>query len=223
MNLLLVEDDARLGKLIRLMLEDAGYQITWSLRGDEALALASDPAYDLAIVDWMLPGLSGVDLCRQLRQDGWSKPILMLTAKDAVCDRVTGLDAGADDYLTKPFEFEELHARLRALARRGSIPLQEEKVHFAGFCLDRTARQLTREDRQLSLSPREFRLLGLLVRNRGKVVPREVLLDRVWGLEEDVSDNNLDAHIRLLRKKLETETGDSPIKTIRGLGYRVEE
>jgi len=105
MNLLLVEDDARLGKLIRLMLEDAGYQVTWSLRGDEALALASDPAYDLAIVDWMLPGLSGVDLCRQLRQDGWSKPILMLTAKDAVCDRVTGLDAGADDYLTKPFEF----------------------------------------------------------------------------------------------------------------------
>jgi DNA-binding response OmpR family regulator len=222
-NLLLVEDDTRLGKLMKMMLEDSGYQVTWSLRGDDALIVASDPVYDLAVLDWMLPGLSGVDLCRQMRQDGWNKPILMLTAKDAVSDRVTGLDSGADDYLTKPFEFDELHARLRALSRRGNIPIQEDVVNFSGFCLERSSRLLTCEGIKIPLSPREFRLLDLLVRNRGKVVPREVLLDRVWGMEEDVSDNNLDAHIRLLRKKLETSDHASPIRTIRGVGYKLEE
>lgn len=222
MNILLAEDDLKLGKLMKYMLQDEGHKVNWVTRGDEALAQASDFVYDMIILDWMLPALDGIALCQQLRAQDYHKPILMLTAKDAVADRVTGLDAGADDYLTKPFEFSELFARLRALSRRSDAPLQEEIVQLGDLSLNRTARIVQRGNQQIQLTTREFKLLDLLIQNRGHVLPREVIYDRVWGLYSEVSDNNVDAYIRLLRKKIELPDGRPLIHTVRGLGYKVE-
>lgn len=222
MRILLVEDDQRLGKLIKYMLEQEYHQVDWATRGDEALTLASNFVHDILILDWMIPGLPGIDLCRQLRSQEYQRPILMLTAKDSVSDRVAGLDAGADDYLVKPFEFSELFARLRALSRRGEAPLQEELIDLQDLVLNRTTHVLTRGQQQINLTTREFQLLDLLVQNRGQVLPRDVILDRVWGLASEVSDNNLDAYIRLLRKKIHNPGVESIITTVRGIGYKVE-
>ena len=165
--------------------------------------------------------MSGLDACRQLREQGYQKPVLMLTAKDAVDDKVRGLDGGADDYLIKPFEFSELFARVRALGRRSEAPLQEEIVTVGIWQLNRTRRTVTRGHSEIQLSAREYQLLEVLIQNRGLVVPREVLLDRVWGLGSEVSDNNLDAYIRLLRKKIDDPETETLIQTVRGIGYRV--
>ena len=221
MHILLVEDDERLGKLIKHMLERENHKVKWALRGDDALHCASDFAYDVIVLDWMIPAIDGVDLCRQLRNQQYQRPILLLTAKDSVADRVTGLDAGADDYLVKPFEFSELFARIRALGRRGEIPLQENILETGGLTLNRTSQTVQRGKRFIQLTSREFQLLDLLVQNAGQVLPREVILDRIWGLESDVSNNNLDAYIRLLRKKIDDPDGAPFIQTVRGIGYKV--
>jgi len=217
-----VEDDQRLGKLIKHMLETEKHRVDWLTHGDQALQLTADYAYDAIILDWMLPGATGVVLCRHFRAHDYHKPILMLTAKDAVSDRVAGLDAGADDYLVKPFEFSELFARLRALSRRGEAPLLEEVVHIKEVCLNRTTRVISRGTYQVQLTTREFALLDLLVRNHGHVLSREIILDRVWGVDSEVSANNLDAYIRLLRKKIDTIGESALIQTVRGIGYKVE-
>lgn len=222
MNLLLAEDDAKLGRLIKHMLVGEEHHVDWVLRGDEALQQAIDGVYDLLVIDWMMPGLSGIDLCRKLREQGYARPILMLTARDALTDRISGLDAGADDYLVKPFEFGELFARIRALGRRGEAPLQEDLIPCGNWVLDRNQRELRRDHEKVQLSAREFQLLNLLLQNRGRVVSREILLDRVWGLGSEVSENSLDAYIRLLRKKLD-QPGDGPLLvTVRGIGYKME-
>ena len=221
MKVLLAEDDIRLGRLIKHMLETEHHQVQWMVRGDEALMAATDGAFDILVLDWMMPGLSGLEACRQLREQGYQKPVLMLTAKDAVDDKVRGLDGGADDYLIKPFEFSELFARLRALGRRGEAPLQEEIVTVGDWQLNRTLRTVSRGNSEAQLSAREYQLLDVLIQNRGLVVPREVLLDRVWGLGSEVSDNNLDAYIRLLRKKIDDPETETLIQTVRGIGYRV--
>jgi DNA-binding response OmpR family regulator len=222
MKVLLAEDDVRLGRLIRHMLDSEQHNTQWVVRGDEALLAATDGAFDLLILDWMMPGLSGIDVCRQLRADGYVRPILMLTARDALDDRIAGLDSGADDYLVKPFEFGELFARLRALSRRGEAPLKEDLVEMGGWLLNRNHRLLSRDDVEVQLSAREFQLLDLLAQNKGRVLTREVLLDRIWGLGSEVSDNTLDAYIRLLRKKID-QPGDRPlITTVRGVGYKVD-
>ena len=222
MNLLLAEDDARLGRLIKHMLETEQHRVDWLLRGDEVPARVVDGVYEVLVLDWMMPGLSGIDLCRQLREQGYSRPILMLTARDALTDRIAGLDAGADDYLVKPFEFGELFARIRALGRRGEAPLLEDVVSVGSWVLDRNQRSLRNGSELVQLSAREFQLLDLLLQNRGKVVTRELLLDRVWGLGSEVTDNSLDAYIRLLRKKMELPGAGTVIQTVRGLGYKVE-
>ena len=222
MKVLLAEDDVRLGRLVKHMLETEQHQVQWVARGDEALAAATDGGFDVLVLDWMMPELSGVELCRRLRDDGYTRPILMLTARDALNDRIAGLDSGADDYLVKPFEFGELFARLRALSRRGETPLKEDLLEMGNWVLDRNHRVLRREDVEVQLSAREFQLLDLLAQNKGRVLPREMLLDRVWGLGSEVSENTLDAYIRLLRKKLD-QPGDRPmITTVRGVGYKVE-
>ena len=221
MHILLVEDDQRLGKLIKHMLQTEDHQVDWLTNGDQALELTADYCYDTIILDWMLPGATGVVLCRHFRAHGYQKPILMLTAKDAVNDRVTGLDAGADDYLVKPFEFSELFARLRALARRGEAPLLEEVVNIKELVLNRTTHVISRGTCQIQMTTREFKLLDLLILNRGQVLSREILLDRVWGFDSEVSDNNLDAYIRLLRKKIDTLGEPALIQTVRGIGYKV--
>ena len=222
MKVLLAEDDVRLGRLVKHMLETEQHQVQWVARGDEALAAATDGGFDVLVLDWMMPELSGVELCRRLRDDGYARPILMLTARDALDDRIAGLDSGADDYLVKPFEFGELFARLRALSRRGETPLKEDLLEMGNWVLDRNLRVLRREDVEVQLSAREFQLLDLLAQNKGRVLTREMLLDRVWGLGSEVSENTLDAYIRLLRKKLD-QPGDRPmITTVRGVGYKVE-
>ncbi|WP_074043274.1 response regulator transcription factor [Geobacillus proteiniphilus] len=219
MKILLAEDDLHLGELIVHLLKKKGIDhIDWVQEGEDAYDYAMAEFYDVVVLDWMLPNGDGVDICRRLRQNGYTGAILMLTAKDAVQDLVTGLEAGADDYLIKPFEIDELVARLKALARRTFVPLQEEKVTFHGFTLNRTSHTLHRGDEEIFLTPREFQLLDLLVQNQGQVVPRETILDRVWGWDADVSMKTIDATIKLLRKKLK----DDVIQTVRGVGYKID-
>lgn len=222
MKVLLAEDDAKLGKLVKYMLEKNDITVEWVMRGDEIYDYATYDDYDVLILDWMLPGEGGVDACRRLRDNGYEKAILMLTARDAVEDRVTGLDAGADDYLVKPFEFAELLARLRALGRRSSQKIQQDVVQVGEFTLNRTAKVLKKQDRVIQLSPREFQIFDLLAQNLGIVVPREIILDRIWGLESEVSSNNIDSYVKLIRKKLDLGDGKTMIHTIRGVGYKLE-
>ena len=222
MRILLAEDDQRLGKLIKYMLEQNHIQVEWVTDGSDIYDYAKFTDYDILVLDWMMPGESGVDACRRLRKDGYERAILMLTARDSVEDRVTGLDAGADDYLVKPFEFVELLARLRALGRRSTQKIQQDVVEVGGFTLNRTAKVLKKADQVIQLSPREFQIFDLLAQNLGIVVPRDIILDRIWGLESDVSSNNIDSYMKILRKKLDTGDGKNLSKTVRGVGYKLE-
>lgn len=223
MNLLLAEDDQRLGQLVtHLLKKKDGHQVDWVTRGDEAYEYAKTVAYDVVILDWMMPHRDGIEVCRMLRKDGYTGAVLMLTAKDAVQDRVQGLDAGADDYLVKPFEFEELQARLRALGRRSFAPLHKDVLSLEGLEFNRTDHTVSRAGVQVQLSPREFQLLDLLLQNRGQVLPRELILDRVWGYDSDVTKNAIDATVKLLRKKIDLPGSDTLIKSVRGVGYKLD-
>lgn len=222
MHILLAEDDMKLGKLIKYMLEQNGISTEWVTTGDMVYDYAMYEDYDVLVLDWMMPKVSGVDACKKLRSEGYQKAILLLTARDSVEDRVTGLDAGADDYLVKPFEFAELMARLRALGRRSSQKIQQDMMELGDFTLDRTSKVLKKGEQVIQLSPREFQIFDLLVQNMGIVVPRDIILDRIWGLESEVSSNNIDSYVKLLRKKLESADGQMMISTIRGVGYKLE-
>ena len=222
MRVLLAEDDKRLGNLIQYMLEQNKFSVEWITNGSDIYEYAMYSEYDILILDWMMPGENGIDACRRLRDNGYEKAILMLTAKDSIEDRVTGLDAGADDYLVKPFEFVELLARLRALGRRSTQKIQQEIVHIGEFNLNRTTKILKKNDQVIQLSPREFQIFDLLAQNLGVVVPRDIILDRIWGLERDITSNNIDSYMKILRKKLQEVDGNIAIKTIRGIGYRLE-
>jgi len=222
MRVLLAEDDKKLGNLIKYMLEQNDIAVEWVMSGDMAYEYAMYDDYDILILDWMMPVESGVSVCRRLRENNYEKAMLMLTARDAIEDRVTGLDAGADDYLVKPFEFVELLARLRALGRRTNQKIQQEIIEIGEFTLNRTAKLLHKGDQVIQLSPREFQIFDLLVQNIGIVVPRDIILDRIWGLESEVSSNNIDSYVKLLRKKLDLAEGQTMIHTIRGVGYKLE-
>ncbi|MBQ2009432.1 MAG: response regulator transcription factor [Selenomonadaceae bacterium] len=222
MHVLLAEDDMKLGKLIKYMLEQNGISTEWVTTGDMIYDYAMYEDYDVLVLDWMMPKMSGVDACKKLRSDGYQRAILLLTARDSIEDRVTGLDAGADDYLVKPFEFAELMARLRALGRRSSQKIQQDMMDLGDFTLDRTSKVLKKGEQVIQLSPREFQIFDLLVQNMGIVVPRDIILDRIWGLESEVSSNNIDSYVKLLRKKLESADGQMIISTIRGVGYKLE-
>ncbi|SMD01694.1 response regulator transcription factor [Sporomusa malonica] len=222
MRILLAEDDAKLGNLIKRMLEKAEVQVDWVTQGDTAIEYAIHSPYDVIVLDWMMPVKTGIEVCDHLRKGGYQGSILMLTAKDDVVDRVLGLDTGADDYLVKPFEFVELLARLRALSRRSSTKLKEDIVQLGDLILNRSSRSVQFKETEVQLTSREFQLLDLLVQNKGQVVPREVILDRVWGLESDVSPNNLDAYVRLLRRKINLPEGDVVIQNVRGVGFKLE-
>lgn len=223
MRILLAEDDSRLGKLIEYMLQQNKFNVEWITNGADIFEYAMYSEYDILVLDWMMPNVSGLDACRQLREAGYERAILMLTAKDTVEDRVMGLDAGADDYLVKPFEFDELLARLRALGRRSTQKIQQEVIEIGDFTLNRTTKVLMRKDQVIQLSPREFQIFDLLAQNLGVVVPRDIILDRIWGLERDITSNNIDSYMKILRKKLmEVDDGSIAIKTVRGIGYRLE-
>ncbi len=219
MHILLAEDDETLGELIVHLLRKKGVErIDWVVSGEEAHDYALASYYDVIIMDWMMPGGDGVEICRRLRSGGYGGAILMLTARDGVEDCVEGFEAGVDDYLVKPFEIAELHARLKALARRNLAPLQSETISIRGFTLNRTSHSLMRDGEEIYLTPREFQLLDMLVRNQNQALSRDLLLDRIWGIDADVSHKTVDATVKLLRKKI----GEGLIETVRGVGYRIE-
>jgi DNA-binding response OmpR family regulator len=223
LNILLAEDDLQLGELVEFMLKKkGGYKVDWVTEGEDAYEYAKASHYDVLVLDWMMPNGDGISICRKLRREGYSGAILMLTAKDAVEDRINGLDAGADDYLVKPFEIDELLARLRALTRRNYAPILEEQISIQGLVINRTSQTVLYGKEEIQLSPREFQLLDLLVQNKGQVLPREVILDRIWGIDAYVSTKTIDATIKLIRKKLDTFGKQNLLQSIRGVGYKVE-
>lgn len=221
MKILLAEDDTNLGNLLSLLLKKQGIQVTWVEDGQKAYNEVYNDGYDVLVLDWMMPKLSGIDLCKRLRQEEYQGKIIMLTAKDTIEDRVNGLNSGADDYLIKPFDINELVARLHALTRRHST-YSGEKLEWRGYTLDASSYTLEYKGKRTEIRAREFKLLELLMRNHGQVLPREVILERVWGIDSDISENNLDVHIRMLRKKITTISDDDLIMTVRGVGYYVK-
>jgi two-component system OmpR family response regulator len=221
MRLLVVEDDVKLVRALERGLMQEGYAVDVARTGDAALDHATRRPYDAVILDLMLPGVDGFTVCRALRdRDRWF-PVLMLTARGDVGDRIRGLDSGADDYLVKPFDFGELLARLRALIRRG--PSERPPVLEVGdLRFDRDARTVTRGGREVDLTPREFGLLEFLAAHAGQVVSRTELLEHVWDEHEDASPNLVDVYVGYLRRKLEQPSGPRLIRTVRGVGFMLE-
>ncbi len=222
MRLLVVEDEARMLELLRRGLSEEGHTVVCASDGSEGWELASHYEFDAVLLDVMMPKISGLDLAKKLRQHGNTMPVLMLTAKDSVADIVRGLDAGADDYLTKPFTFDELLARLRALQRRSASRVQNF-LQVADLILDPEAREVSRSGIALALTRTEFSLLERLMLRAGKVVPRRSLIESVWGFDREIEDNTLDAFIRLLRQKVDTQGAQKLIVTVRGIGYMIRE
>jgi len=221
MKILLAEDDLNLGNLLSVLLKKQSIQTKWVQDGKEAYNEVYNDGYDVLVLDWMMPKLSGIELCKTLREEEYQGKIIMLTAKDTIEDRVNGLNSGADDYLVKPFDINELVARLHALTRRHGT-YSGEKLEYGDYTLDSNSYTLEYKGKSTEIRAREFRLLELLMRNHGQVLPREVILERVWGIDSDISENNLDVHIRMLRKKISTISDDELIITVRGVGYYVK-
>ena len=217
----MIEDEDRILDFLRRGLTYEGYRVDTAADGPAGMALARETPPDVVILDWMLPGLDGLEVCRRLRAAG-DVPILMLTAKEAVSDRVQGLDAGADDYLVKPFEFDELLARIRALLRRAH-PEAADVLVFGDLRLDTGTHQAFRGERQVDLTAKEYELLELFLRNPRQVLTREVIFDRVWGYDFGGESNIIEVYIRYLRQK--TEAGGEPrvLHTVRGVGYVMRE
>ncbi len=222
MLILLAEDDLKIAKLLIHLFNKDGYQLDYAKDGVEALMYAEMNQYDVIILDWMMPHKSGIEVCNELRRTHYSGGILMLTAKDTLDDKIKGLETGADDYLSKPFEYRELLARVKALSRRSVNIIKDDLLVLGAYTLDRQHMRVMFEQKDLELSNREFQVFSLLLENNRRVVPREVLIDRVWGIDQEVSQNNLDAFIRLLRKKIEKSARENVIINIRGIGYKVE-
>nr|WP_272898806.1 response regulator transcription factor [Paenibacillus sp. MMS18-CY102] len=220
---MLAEDDRKLGRLVKYMLEKkGGFHVDWVENGEDALDYARESAYDVLILDWMMPLIDGIDVCKQLRCGNYGQAIVLLTAKDSLQDKIFGLDAGADDYLTKPFEMDELLARLRVLARRSFAPRKTDIVSFGNFTFNRSSHRLLRDDAEIQLSQREYQLLDFFLQNAGNVLTREAILNRIWGLGSEVSYKNVDVTVKMLRDKLDVSGRGPAIHSIRGVGYRFE-
>jgi two-component system OmpR family response regulator len=220
MRILVVEDEKKMAALIRRGLREEGFSVDVADRGEDALWRASATDYDAIVLDVMLPGIDGFETCRRLRGDGVWAPVLMLTARDAVEDRVAGLDGGADDYLVKPFSFAELLARLRALARRG--PVDRPTVLGVGdLRLDPATRQVWRGETEIPLSTKEFALLEAFMRRPGEVLSRFQLLEHAWDYAYENRSNVIDVYVRYLREKIDRPFGVNSIETVRGAGYRL--
>lgn len=218
MRLLLVEDDARIARFVAKGLREHAYAVDVAGTGDDALYQAAVNTYDLVILDVMIPGRDGFAVCRELRKSGLRMPILMLTARDAVEDRIAGLDHGADDYLTKPFEFRELLARLRALLRR-SGELRPAKITVADLVLDTGAQSATRAGRNITLTAKEYALLEYLARNAGRVVGRAGIAEHVWDETFDPFSNLIEVYINRVRRKIDADSPKPLLQTRRGAGY----
>ncbi|QCJ43007.1 response regulator transcription factor [Bacillus sp. S3] len=220
MNILLAEDDVRLGKLVSHLLENEYHRVDWVKNGKDAYDHARIFPYDLIILDWMLPGENGQSVCKRLREKGNQSGILFVTARDANEDIISGLDSGADDYIIKPFEFNELLARIRAISRRKEKPL-EEVISIGNFSLNLNSHVLKRKDSVIDLTKKEYQFLEIVMRNHNQVITREVLFERLWGYETEVSENALDALVKLVRKKIDLPGEPSFVQNVRGIGYKV--
>jgi two-component system OmpR family response regulator len=220
MRVLVVEDDPKMGALLRRGLLDEGHAADVARAGDDALWMAQAVEYDAIVLDVMLPGLDGFEVCRRLRSDGVWSPVLMLTARDAVEDRVAGLDAGADDYLRKPFSFSELLARLRALARRGAAE-RPAVVEVGELRLDPAARRVWRDGAEITLSAKEFALLEAFMHRPDQVLSRDRLLEHAWDFAYEPRSNVVDVYVRYLREKIDRPFGRTNLETVRGMGYRL--
>ena len=221
MQVLVVEDEVRLAETLAQLLREQKYVVDVVHDGKDGLAYAESGQYDVIVLDVMLPGMDGYQVARTLRRKRYATPILMLTARSGVADKVAGLDCGADDYMTKPFAPEELLARVRALTRRqGEVVLEE--LTFEDLRLELTTHTLKCGEKSVRLSPKEFEVLRLLMASRGGMVPKETLIGKVWGMESDAEDNNAEAYISFLRKKLLYLGSRTSIATLRKVGYRLE-
>ena len=224
MRILLAEDDVRLCAVLDQSLTEAGWEVVAVHDGATAhqRALAPDARYDVLLLDWMLPGLDGIEVCRDLRRHGVDTPVLMLTARNQTRDTIVGLDAGADDYMAKPFDLDELLARLRALRRRSAGVGGEEMIQVADLSVDPRSRQVSRGGVAIELSAREFDILWLLVSRAGHVVTRYTILEEIWDGETDIRSNVIDVHLAAVRAKIDRPFGTTTITTLRGAGYRVD-
>jgi len=224
-TILVAEDESALVTLLRYNLEREGYRVLEARDGEEALLVAAEEQPDLVILDWMMPQLSGIEVCRRLRgrKESRNVPILMLTARGEESDRIRGLDTGADDYLTKPFSMTELLARLRAVLRRIRPSLAEDVVQVGDIALGRAAHRVGRAGQDVHLGPTEYRLLEHLIQHPGRVFSREQLLDAVWGSDVYVEARTVDVHVGRLRKALNVDGTEDPIRTVRSAGYSLDE
>jgi len=219
-RILIVEDEVKLATLLRRGLTEEAHAADVAATGEDALWMARSTAYDAIVLDLMLPGVNGIEVCRRLRADGVWSPVLMLTARDGLEERIDGLDAGADDYLTKPFAFAELLARLRALARRAA-PERPAVLAVGGLRLDPATRQVWRDDSEVELSPKEFALLETFMRRPGRVLSRFDLLEHAWDYDYENRSNVVDVYVRYLREKIDRPFGRQSLETVRGAGYRL--
>ncbi|HEX2815199.1 MAG TPA: phosphate regulon transcriptional regulator PhoB [Phenylobacterium sp.] len=223
-HILVVEDEDSLATLLQYNLQKEGYDVALAGDGEEALLLVDERLPDLMVLDWMLPKVSGIEVCRRLRQRNETRnlPIIMLTARGEETDRVRGLDTGADDYVVKPFSMTELTARIRAVLRRLRPGLAEDRVRRGDILIDRVAHRVKRAGAEIHLGPTEFRLLDYLMQHPGRVFSREQLLDAVWGSDVYVEARTVDVHIGRLRKALGVSETDDPIRTVRSAGYSLD-
>lgn len=221
MQVLIVEDDIRLAQALGQILEENHYQVDLVHDGDQGLAYAESGSYDVIILDVMLPRKSGLEVVAELRRANVATPVLMLTARTTVQDKITGLDSGADDYMTKPFSPAELLAHLRALTRRqGQVVF--EKIDFGDISLNLESHDLSCGSKSINLSYKEFSIANILISNKGQIVSKDMLISKVWGVESSAVDNNVEAYISFLRKKLKFLGSNTQIETVRKVGYRLE-
>lgn len=224
MHILVVEDEQRLGALLRRVLSEERHTVDVAATGPDGLHMAGSDTYDLVILDVMLPGMDGIQVCRELRTYDVQTPVLMLTAKGTVEDRVRGLNAGADDYLVKPFAMEELLARVNALLRRRNRDLEmSQELRVADLCLDLVRHEVRRGDRIIDLTPKEFALLEFLMRHPGQVMTRTQITDHVWRYDLDALSNVVDTYIHYVRDKIDRGFDKSLIRTVRGVGYKIQD
>ncbi|MBU0648476.1 response regulator transcription factor [Patescibacteria group bacterium] len=220
MKILVIEDEKRITSFIRKGLQYESYTVDIAYDGNVGYEKARDTSFDLIVLDLMLPGMSGIEICRKIRDEGLTTPVIMLTAKDSVDDKVKGLDAGADDYLVKPFAFKELLARVRSLLRRGDS-VKNTVLKVGNLELDPSSREVKRNGKEVELSRKEYSLLEYMMRNSNQVLTRTMIAEHVWDYDFDSFTNTIDVYIRYLRKKVDEGEENRLIKTVRGVGYKI--
>ena len=222
-KVLIIEDEQKISRFLQLELKHEGYVAESATDGREGYKMAQDGNYDIIILDLMLPSLSGIEICRRLRAEGIGTPIIMLTAKDDVSDKVTGLDVGADDYMTKPFAIEELLARMRVALKKQTKASEMPVIKAGRLTLDRNKYEVHFAETPITLTKKEFELLAYLMTNKNLVLSREQIVENVWGYEYEAETNVTDVYIRYLRSKIDEEFGTNYIKTVRGIGYQFKD